>query len=77
MIGGQQTFASPYPLPPGIGYLRFLSQSAIQKILQAGVHTKAYIHLPVGEVRVDFGYTLEYLFSAINNYVDLRLEYRY
>jgi hypothetical protein len=77
VISGQQSYAPPYPLPPGMGYLRFLTQSNIQKVLQTGVDAKAYIDTPVGEMQVGLSYTFEYLFGSINNYVAARLAYQY
>ncbi len=77
----------------GVDYfhtLRFLSQSVLEKVIQAGFGTTAYLETPVGEIRVDLGYTFEYILDgsvvgtgpvsgndATNNYVSLGVTFTY
>ena len=87
---GGDTFKPDYPLPPGYGYLRFLTQSVLEKVFQAGFDTAAYLETPIGEVKVTLSYTFEYVLdgnvpgsgpvsgnNAINNYLGLGVQLTY
>ena len=83
-INGQATFAPGYALPAGMVYTRFLTQSVLEKSLQAGIDAKLNLDTPIGHVQVDFGYTLQYVLNvdlttsnALNNYLSLGVVYTY
>ena len=48
---GGTTYLPPTPLPLGYGYLRFLTQSVLEKTIQTGFSTKAYIDTSIGSIR--------------------------
>ena len=84
------TFAPNTGMPAGWTYNRFLTQSVLEKVLQAGFTATSYLETPIGEIRVDFGYTFEYILDgtivgtgpvsgndATNNYVSLGVTFTY
>ena len=84
------TFAPNTNRPAGWTYNRFLTQSVLEKVLQAGFTATSYLETPIGEIRVDFGYTFEYILdgtivgigpvsgnNATNNYVSLGVTFTY
>jgi hypothetical protein len=84
------TFSPDTGRSAGWVYDRFLSQSVLEKVLQAGFTTTAYLETPIGEVKATFGYTFEYILDgtivgvgpvsgndAINNYVTLGVTFTY
>jgi len=84
------TFAPNTGRPSDWVYNRFLSQSVLEKVLQTGFTTVAYLETPVGEVKVSFGYTLEVILdgtiigtgpvsgnNATNNYVSFGVTFTY
>lgn len=81
---GRATFAPGYALPAGFVYTRFLTQSVLEKSLQAGIDAKLNLDTPVGHVQVDLGYTFQYVLNvnlttsnALNNYLSLGVVYIY
>jgi hypothetical protein len=83
-VGGQATFAPGYPLPAGQVYTRFLTQSVLEKSLQAGIDAKLNLDTPVGHVQVDLGYTFQYVLNvdltaanALKNFLSLGVTYTY
>ncbi len=55
---------APIPARDGLTYTRFLSQSVLEKVIQAGFETKAYLDAPVGEIQLSFTYTLEVVLNG-------------
>jgi hypothetical protein len=83
-VGGHATYAPGYSSSPGFVYTRFLTQSVLEKSLQAGIDAKLNLDTPVGHVQVDLGYTLQYVLNvdltmsnALNNYLSLGVVYTY
>ncbi len=83
-VGGDATFKPGFPLPPGLGYTRFLTQSRLEKSIQAGVDAKLNLDTPIGHVQVSLGYTFQYVLNvdlsssnALNNYLSLGVVYTY
>ena len=82
---GKATFAPGYPgATAGFVYTRFLTQSRLEKSLQAGIDAKVNLDTPVGHVQVDLGYTFQYILnvnlsssSALNNFLSLGVVYTY
>jgi hypothetical protein len=75
---GDDTSLPPFPLPAGYGYLRFLTQSVIEKITQAGFEATASFDTSVGEIGVSLSYTFEYVFDAgMNNYIGFGVSITY
>ena len=83
------TFA-PSPSRPGWTYTRFLTQSVLEKVLQAGFDTRAYLETGIGEVQVSLSYTFEYMLDgtvagqgpvsgndAITHYISLGVAFTY
>lgn len=84
------TFAPDTGRPPGWVYDRFLSQAVLEKVVQAGFTTVAYLETSVGEIQISLGYTFEYILNgtvvgigpvagndATNNYLSLGVTYTY
>lgn len=84
-VGGKPTFAPGYPgATPGFVYTRFLTQSVLEKSLQAGVDAKINLDTPAGHVQVDLGYTFQYVLNvntsssnALDNFLSLGVVYTY
>jgi hypothetical protein len=84
------TFAPNTGRPAGWSYLRFLSQSVLEKVLQAGFATTAYLETSVGEVKISFSYTFQWILDgsvsgigpeagndSVNNYIELGVTFTY
>lgn len=83
-VGGHASFAPGYPLPAGMVYTRFLTQSVLEKSIQAGIDAKLNLDTPIGHVQVSLGYTFQYVLNvdlsssnALNNYLSLGVVYTY
>jgi len=90
VYNGSFSFKPDTPLPAGYGYLRFLTQSVLEKVLQLGFDTAAYLDIPLGDLKVTFSYTFEYVLdgnvtgqgpvdgnNAINNYLGIGVQLTY
>ncbi len=88
--GNGFTFSPDTGRPAGWVYDRFLSQSVLEKVLQAGFTTTAYLETPVGEVKVSLSYTFQWILDgsvpgtgpaagndSINNYIGLGVTFTY
>ena len=88
--GNGFTFAPDTGRPADWSYLRFLSQSVLEKVFQAGFTVTSYLETPIGEIEVDLGYTFEYILDgsvvgtgpvsgndSINNYLSLGVKFTY
>jgi hypothetical protein len=84
------TFAPDTGRPAGWTYDRFLTQSVLEKVFQAGFTATSYLETSIGEIEIDFGYTFEYILDgtvvlsgpvsgndATNNYVSLGVKFTY
>jgi hypothetical protein len=84
------TFAPDTGRPSGWVYTRFLSQAVLEKVIQAGFTSTAYLETPIGEIQTTLGYTFEYILDgtvvgtgpvsgndSINNYVSLAVTFTY
>lgn len=58
------SFDPPTPLPAGYGYLRFLTQSVLEEVLQLGFDAAAYLDTPLGDVMVSLSYTFQYVLNG-------------
>ncbi len=63
---------------------RFLTQSVLEKTIQAGFDAKLYYDTPVGQVQAALSYTFEYVFNknltssdGMNNYLGFSVGFRY
>ena len=84
VTGTGTTYLPPYTLPPGYSYLRFLTQSMLEKTIQTGFTTKAYLDTSIGSIELSLSYTFEYILNAglgsgtaLNNYVSLGATFTY
>ena len=81
---------APIPPQPGVTYTRFLSQSVLEKVFQAGFDSSAYLSTLVGEVKVTLSYTFQWVIdgsipgtgpvdgnNSINNYISLGVTFTY
>jgi hypothetical protein len=78
------SYLPPYPLPAGYSYLRFLTQSVLEKTIQTGFTTKAHLDTSIGSIELCLSYTFEYILNvglsssnALNNYVSLGASFTY
>jgi len=63
----------------------FLSQSVIEKTIQAGFDSHAYLKTSIGKLEISLSYTFEYILdaglvagaTAINNYLGMEVKYSY
>jgi hypothetical protein len=83
-VNGKASFAPGYPLPAGLVYTRFLTQSTLEKSVQAGIDAKLNLDTPIGHVQVSLGYTLQYILNvdltssnALDNFLSLGVVFTY
>lgn len=88
--GNGFTFSPDTGRPAGWVYDRFLSQSVLEKVLQAGFTATAYLETPVGEVTLSLSYTFQWVLDgsiagtgpvsgndSVTNYIGLGATFTY
>ena len=85
-VNGVPTFtpSGGYPNPPGGLWTRFLTQTVIEKTLQAGFAAQTWFDTFVGQFSVSLAYTFEYSWNyqlgssnRLTNYLSAGLAYKY
>jgi hypothetical protein len=85
-VGGTPTFtpSGNFPLPAGMRWTRFLSQSMIESTLQLGASPRLRLATPFGDLSLGVSYTFQYTWNpglvsgaAASHFLGVTARYRY